>query len=210
MLWYKLVVMFSIGQLAKTATVSNRTLRYYEELGLIVPRTRGENRYRYYDESHLHRLQTIKMLQDSGFALKEIVAALSPMLDPSGNVTPSGQDMAKKIFVALEAQKNRLLERQKEIAKTVEEIQKTMTALSDCFGCKVASSLEDCAQCKTGPGEVRYLGQDFVDKNILKKAAMNGSNHHNHKEKLIDNDSDKTKANTNLVSSFRHIESMKD
>ncbi len=68
--------MFSIGQLAKKAKVSNRTIRYYEELGLLVPKFRGSNRYRYYDESHVERLGLVKMLQESGFALKEIVAAL--------------------------------------------------------------------------------------------------------------------------------------
>src|SRR4051812_47554781 len=133
--------MYSIGQLAKIAKVSNRTLRYYEELGLIAPNSRGENRYRYYDESHLQRLNTIKMLQESGFALKEIVAALQPQLDPHGNITYMGQEMAKKIFQALEQQRNRLLDRQTEVALAVEELHRTMKSLKDCFGCKIAGSL---------------------------------------------------------------------
>lgn len=149
---------YSIGQLAKKATVSNRTLRYYEELGLIVPKSRGSNRYRYYDEHHLQRLQTIKMLQESGFSLKDIVAALTPLLDPSGNVTYQGQEIAKKIYEALRVQKLKLEERQAEIATTLEELDRTLHHLKDCFGCKVSSSLEDCAACERGPIEVKRLG----------------------------------------------------
>ena len=150
--------MYSIGQLAKAANVSNRTLRYYEEMGLLTPHSRGENRYRYYDDEHLRRLQTIKMLQDSGFALKEIVGALSPILDPQGNVTYTGQEMAKKIYQALDVQRTRLLERQKEIAHSVDDLQKIMKSLIDCFGCKISANIEECARCDKGPKEVTSLG----------------------------------------------------
>lgn len=168
--------MLSIGQLAKKANVSNRTLRYYEELGLIVPKTRGENRYRYYDDSHLHRLQTIKMLQESGFALKEIVATLSPALDPGTQITQTGQDMAKKIYEALFIQKEKLIERQAEMANTLKEIQHTIDALKDCFGCKVSTSLEDCAKCQNGPREVRELSHSHMAE--TKTISHNGPTRH--------------------------------
>jgi DNA-binding transcriptional MerR regulator len=155
--------MYSIGQLAKSAQVSNRTLRYYEELGLISPNSRGENRYRYYDNTHLQRLNTIKMLQESGFALKEIVAALQPQLDPKGNITYMGQEMAKKIFKALDEQRTKLIARHNELALAVEEIQRTMKSLTDCFGCKIAGSLEDCARCENGAGEIVHLGKHLTD-----------------------------------------------
>jgi len=150
--------MMSIGQLAGVAGVSNRTLRYYEELGLIVPKARGENRYRYYDDSHIQRINTIKMLQDGGFALKEIVAALVPLVEGDASITYLGQDVAKKIFDALGAQRARLVERQVELTRTLEEIQTTMNGLQNCFGCRVSARLEDCAQCTKGPSEVTHLG----------------------------------------------------
>ncbi|MBS1985176.1 MAG: MerR family transcriptional regulator [Bdellovibrionales bacterium] len=171
---------YSIGQLAKKADVSNRTLRYYEELGLITPKNRGSNRYRYYDESHMQRLATIKMLQDSGFALKEIVAALSPMLDPSGNVTYAGQEIAKRIYEALAIQKAKLAERQKEIAQTVDELGRTMDQLKTCFGCKLSSSLDDCSKCERGPSEVTRLANQNLDmKHELNHyaGAANGAKH---------------------------------
>jgi len=152
--------MLSIGQLSKLAGVSNRTLRYYEELGLIEPNTRGENRYRYYDETHLQRLNTIRSLQEGGFALKEIVSALSPALE-KGASNPLGQEMARKVFEALALQRDRLIMRQKEISQTIEELQKMMKGFNDCFGCQESSHLSECANCSKGPSEIKGLGQQW-------------------------------------------------
>ncbi len=148
---------YSIGQLAKKANVSNRTLRYYEELGLIEPKSRGSNRYRYYDESHIQRLHTIKMLQESGFALKEVVAALCPMLDPSGKITYAGQEIAKRIYETLNVQKAKLIERQQEMVLMVDELNKTLVHLKECFGCTLSASPEDCMKCEHGPSEVKRI-----------------------------------------------------
>ncbi len=150
--------MYSIGQIAKMASVSNRTLRYYEELGLIAPKSRGSNKYRYYEEEHLQRLQTIKMLQEAGFALKEIVAAFAPILDPNGHVPPSGQDMARKIFQALETQRKVIIDRQQDLQQALHSLQATMSHLQQCFGCKISANINDCGQCEKGPKEITSLG----------------------------------------------------
>ncbi len=149
----------SIGQLAKLAKVSNRTVRYYEELGLIVPQHRGSNRYRYYDESHVDRLRLVKMLQESGFALKEIVAALNPILDPKGNITYSGLEMSKKIYSSLKAHQIRLRQKQTELQQTLTAIDETMKELSNCFECGKSHDINHCANCTSGPSDVVNLGR---------------------------------------------------
>ena len=154
----------SIGQLAKQANVSNRTVRYYEELGLIVPKNRGSNRYRYYDDSHLSRLSLVKLLQESGFALKEIVAALNPMLDPKGNITYSGQEMARNIHQSLQEHRERLIHKQRELIKSVAAIDSTLEELRSCFVCTRGHDLSHCAQCSTGPSGVVSLGRHLEQK----------------------------------------------
>src|SRR6476620_3330129 len=53
--------------------LTTRTLRYYEELGLLKPAARSEGVYRLYDEDDLERLRFIKRLRDdAGFSLAEI------------------------------------------------------------------------------------------------------------------------------------------
>jgi MerR family mercuric resistance operon transcriptional regulator len=167
--------MLSIGQLARQAKVSNRTLRYYEELGLIVPKSRGENRYRYYDETHLQRLNTIKMLQDGGFALKEIVAALAPVVDDKGGCVLLGQEMARKIHDALADQRQRLVERQRQMLQTIDDLGRMMQGLYGCFSCTSSQNLNECAGCSKGPNEVIGLGQKLQLQNDRQNDRQNGS-----------------------------------
>lgn len=61
-----------IGELARQAGVSVRTLHYYEELGLVQPVTRTESDYRLYDQAALQRLRTIKQMKLLGLRLAEI------------------------------------------------------------------------------------------------------------------------------------------
>jgi len=60
-----------IGELAERAGTSTRTLRYYEEHGLVQP-GRSANGYRVYDEAELRVVHEIRGLLASGFALDDI------------------------------------------------------------------------------------------------------------------------------------------
>jgi DNA-binding transcriptional MerR regulator len=52
-----------------------RTIRYYEEVGLLEPAARSEGAYRLYDDEDVDRLRFIKaMRDDAGFSLAEIAA----------------------------------------------------------------------------------------------------------------------------------------
>jgi DNA-binding transcriptional MerR regulator len=59
-----------IGELARRAGVSTRTLRHYEELGLVLPR-RTSNGYRDYAAAELRAVAEIRSLADLGFTLEE-------------------------------------------------------------------------------------------------------------------------------------------
>ncbi|MFI6324493.1 MerR family transcriptional regulator [Nonomuraea sp. NPDC050556] len=59
-----------IGELARRAGVSARSLRYYEEHGLISAR-RGSNGYREYDESDVKLVEQIRELIAIGFTLDD-------------------------------------------------------------------------------------------------------------------------------------------
>jgi MerR family transcriptional regulator, copper efflux regulator len=62
----------TIGDLARTAGTTPKTIRYYEQLGLLRPPARGENRYRYYDDAHVQQLRFIRRAQRLGLFLGEI------------------------------------------------------------------------------------------------------------------------------------------
>ncbi len=62
-----------IDEVARRTKLTKRTLRYYEELGLLEPAQRSEGNYRLYSESDIHTLEHIKAMRDLlGLELKEI------------------------------------------------------------------------------------------------------------------------------------------
>jgi MerR family transcriptional regulator, repressor of the yfmOP operon len=64
---------YRIEQVAARTGLTKRTLRYYEEIGLLPPPTRTEGNYRLYSEADITRLERIKRLRDLlGFKLDEI------------------------------------------------------------------------------------------------------------------------------------------
>lgn len=67
---------WSIQQIASSAGVTSRTLRHYDQLGLLVPARVGGNGYRYYDTESLVRLQRILLLRELGLGLPAIADVL--------------------------------------------------------------------------------------------------------------------------------------
>lgn len=64
--------MIRIGALAQKTKLSKRTLRYYEQIGLLKPSAIAANGYRYYDESAVVRLHRILLLKSIGYTLRQI------------------------------------------------------------------------------------------------------------------------------------------
>ncbi|MBC3886730.1 MerR family transcriptional regulator [Acetobacterium paludosum] len=66
-------ILLSIGELAKIGKVSHKTLRYYDQLGLLKPALVNQNNnYRFYKKSQITRLIAIKQLQELGISLEDI------------------------------------------------------------------------------------------------------------------------------------------
>jgi DNA-binding transcriptional MerR regulator len=62
-----------IQEVAADVGLTTRSIRYYEELGLLKPAARSEGAYRLYDADDVERLRFIKGLRDdAGFSLAEI------------------------------------------------------------------------------------------------------------------------------------------
>lgn len=76
---------YSTGQFAKLANVTERTIRYYDKIGLLKPSFVMENGYRRYTQSDLLKLQKILSLKHMGFSLEEIY----PMVSKEQNIKES-------------------------------------------------------------------------------------------------------------------------
>ena len=63
---------YTINKLATLSGVSTRTLRFYDEIGLLPPARYGDNAYRYYEEEQLLLLQQILFFRELGVPLSDI------------------------------------------------------------------------------------------------------------------------------------------
>src|SRR3712207_6583237 len=74
-----------IGELAERAGVTPRTIRYYEDLGLLGPNEREGQGFRYYTDAELFRLKKLDALKQMGLSLEEVGEVL-PLYcdDPTG------------------------------------------------------------------------------------------------------------------------------
>ncbi len=78
--------MLQIGQLADRVGLSLRTVRYYEETGLVAPAKRTEGGFRLYTDAHVARLELIKHMKPLGFSvqqMRELLDARDTLLDDS-------------------------------------------------------------------------------------------------------------------------------
>lgn len=74
--------MFKIGDFARINRVTVKTLRYYDNLGLLQPEKIDHNTgYRYYSADQMPRLNKILSLKDAGFSLDEISVILNKNMD---------------------------------------------------------------------------------------------------------------------------------
>lgn len=93
---------YTAGQLAKLAGVSSRTIRFYDEKGILQPTKYSESDYRLYEENDLVILQEILMLKYIGLSLEEI----RNLLQEKGN---------KSLRETLEQQRRLLLQKRKQL-----------------------------------------------------------------------------------------------
>lgn len=73
--------LMQIGQVAERTGLSLRTIRWYEEEGLVVPTARSEGGFRLYSADDVARLEVIKRMKPLGFSLEEMQELLTLLAD---------------------------------------------------------------------------------------------------------------------------------
>ena len=106
---------YTVNQLAQLAGISVRALHHYDEIGLLKPAFTGDNRYRYYGEEELLRLQQILIHRELDIPLAEIGAILD------------APDFDK--VQTLQQQRERLEEQAQRYAGMVKTIDRTIARL---------------------------------------------------------------------------------
>ena len=113
---------FSISALAKEFGVTPRTIRHYEELGLLQPRRQGQSRI--YNRGDRTRLKLILRGKRLGFSLQESKDIIQ-LYDPARN----NRQQLQQLLNHIERQQQRLQSQQKDIDAMLQELK---TAEDDC------------------------------------------------------------------------------
>ncbi|MFF4958731.1 MerR family transcriptional regulator [Streptomyces sp. NPDC001222] len=109
-----------IGELAARAGVSVRSLRYYEEQGLLTS-TRSPSGQRHYTEEHIERVTFLQRMYAAGLSSRTI-AELLPCVD-----SPS-EETSDAALERMAEERERLSEHIADLIRTREELDKAMAA----------------------------------------------------------------------------------
>lgn len=104
-----------IGQLAQTANVSTKTVRYYESIGLMPEPDRNPSGYRDYGPEAVQRLRFIRDSQATGLTLVEILSILD-LNDRRGRACDETRAMLRKHITRIDRQIGRLQAARQELA----------------------------------------------------------------------------------------------
>ncbi len=137
-----------IGDVAKKLGLSLRTIRYYEEMGLLKPRGRTAGRFRLYDESDVLRLRAIQTLKHLGYSLKDI-----QQLMRAASTSKTGHELVKNMLADLQRQEQIAREQLKRCKETLKNIDSASRLLANCMGCKRKPTKSHCLHCKVFPSE---------------------------------------------------------
>jgi len=110
----------NIGEAARRSGLSAKTIRYYEETGLIAPAARAENGYRDYSDTDVHKLRFVRHARGLGFSVDECSQLLSLYQD-TGRQSADVKAIAEKHLSDVEAK-----------IRELEELRNTLSHLVTC------------------------------------------------------------------------------
>lgn len=125
-----------IGEVAARTELSLRTIRHYEETGLVTPSARSQGGFRLYTEADVARLMVIRRMKPLGFTLEEMRGLLkaTDLLDADEQPDPA----------ELEALLDRVRGYEQAAARKVEELRMQLERAED-FAATLRSRLEAAA-----------------------------------------------------------------
>ena len=152
--------LLTTGDMARTTRNTLRTVRFYEEEGLIAPTARTRGGHRLFDEDQLNKLQLVTDLRDVGLALP-VIKEVFRIKQDARNAT----DASSLVRTFLQAQIQRMQDQISLLSRLRDEFHAAMAVFDDCGRCKEEWIRRRCSSCEvmardTLPANVRMLWLD--------------------------------------------------
>lgn len=119
-----------IGEVAARTELSLRTIRHYEETGLVIPSARSQGGFRLYTEADVARLMVIRRMKPLGFSLDEMrdLLAATDRLDSGDDVPAEERDqLLDRVRHFEQAAQQRVVDLRTQLARA-EEFAATLAA----------------------------------------------------------------------------------
>ncbi len=139
---FRRCVMYTILELSKLANVSTRTLRYYDEIELLLPSKLTKSGYRLYDEAAVDRLQHILFYKALGVSLRDIKSSLD--------------DLSFNEVEVLTSHYKKLLEQKCQLEAIIQTVEKTIASKKGVLEMSVDEKFEGLKQSLLDENEATY------------------------------------------------------
>ena len=128
-----------IGELARRAGVSIRTVRYYEEIGLLTPSSLTSGGIRLYSQQDLNRLIFIRRLKMLGLNMEEIKMSLG-----ISQPTSDQKIRVEHTLQLLRLQKDKLKEEITRLTDVAKEVENSERMVTRCLSCNAPKCPMHC------------------------------------------------------------------
>ncbi|MBU2983295.1 MerR family transcriptional regulator [Lentibacter algarum] len=133
--------LIKIGDLARSSNLSERSLRHYEELGIITPsRTKGGTRA--YTQQDIAVAKLVQRMRDIGISLDQISSIATARAEHE-----TGAKSAKAVRRQLLALSNNLMKMARMAIELESEVTEVIMAVDECLSCENKASNTGCPTC---------------------------------------------------------------
>lgn len=145
--------LLTTGEMARESESTLRTVRFYEEAGLLEPAERTEGGHRLFRQSQLRKLRLVSKLRAAGFALDEI----REMLGVKDRCC-CGAEASRELREHLSRQIAVMNGRIDLMKRLLDELESARGHLSRCGECEDSDFFPDaCGQCEVMAGDGPFL-----------------------------------------------------
>lgn len=139
------------GEMARLSSTTLRTVRFYEEAGILTPLGRTDGGHRLFDRTQLDRLMLVCDMREAGMSLEEI----RHLLDAKAKAA-SGTRAAEEAIALLLSRLDFIEKKVSVLQRLSVDLQRTVTEASACLTCeKPAMFPNHCGECgKFDPNQV--------------------------------------------------------
>lgn len=139
----KAPALLTTGEMARLSNSTLRTVRFYEEEGILRPARRTDGGHRLFERTELDRLMLVTDLRMAGLSLDDIKAILEVK-----RAATSGAVAAESAMKVLGTRIAELKEKLTVLNRLRDDLEETSRIVSGCMACKNEQTLpDDCAKC---------------------------------------------------------------